>query len=119
MKTRPGSVLLAALVAAACAQDVIAPRLDPGPPPLVASETVMRLAAGVTWVALADHAVPRGAIATVHNVSNGSRVTSAMRDGGFDPVPVPAAPGDSIVVTAIDSAGHASVTSTTVPVRRP
>jgi alpha-tubulin suppressor-like RCC1 family protein len=59
----------------------------------------------VAYVSLAPGTVPTGARASVRRVGDAASVTTAVTDGGFDPVPVIAQAGDSIDVTVTDADG--------------
>ena len=58
-----------------------------------------------TYVSLTPGTAPPGAQATVRRVGDAATLTTAVRDGGFDPVPVVAQAGDSIEVTVTDAGG--------------
>jgi alpha-tubulin suppressor-like RCC1 family protein len=57
------------------------------------------------YISLAPGTVPNGFQATVRRVGDGASVTTAIFEGGFDPVPVAAAPGDLVDVTVRDAGG--------------
>jgi Tol biopolymer transport system component len=117
--------LLGALVAvswfAACSDSpggppsILAPLPDgvmvSNPVPAAALGAGTRAALGVapgaaddlTYVSLAPGTVPAGSRAVVRRVGDAASVTTAVADGGFDPVPVVAEAGDSIEVTVTDA----------------
>jgi Tol biopolymer transport system component len=128
MRSPRGSAkLLSALVAlswfAACSDNpgdpssLIAPLPDgvivsnPVPPVALGAETRAAFAlapsAGtdVVYVSLAPGTVPAGNQAVVRRVGDAASLTTAVTDGGFDPVPVPAQTGDSIDVVVTDAGG--------------
>lgn len=53
----------------------------------------------VSWVSLAPGTVPDGTSATIVNLRTARADTVAMLEGGFDPRPVPASLGDTILVS--------------------
>ncbi len=55
------------------------------------------------YVSLVPGTEPRGVTATVRALSSDSILTTAVRDGGFDPVPVVAQVGDTIEVLVRDT----------------
>jgi len=59
----------------------------------------------VAYVSLAPGTVPAGRLASVQRVGDAVSLTTPVTDGGFDPVPVTANVGDSIVVTVTDAGG--------------
>lgn len=59
----------------------------------------------VAYVSLAPSTVATGDTATIRRVGDAGSFVTTMRDGGFDPVPVGAQPGDSIDITVKDAAG--------------
>ncbi len=64
-------------------------------------------ASGSVYVSLVAGAVPSGVLATIRDPRNGQSVTAPVVDGGFDPVPIPASVGDTLLVeiTRSGSAG--------------
>ena len=84
---------------------------NPVPAAALAAETHVALAlapdAGtdVVYVSLAPGTVPTGSRASVRRVGDAASLTTAIADGGFDPVPVVAQAGDSIEVRVTDAAG--------------
>lgn len=60
---------------------------------------------GATYVSLLPGTVAAGRSARIRNQSNGSETAVGITDGGFDPVAVLAAVGDSIEVVVTDSQG--------------
>jgi TolB protein len=61
----------------------------------------------VVYVSLAPGMVSTGSRANVRRVGDAASLTTAVTDGGFDPVPVPAQTGDSIDVVVTDAGGTA------------
>jgi len=55
--------------------------------------------AEVSYVSLVPGTVPDGTTATVSNLRTAERLTVPIVDGGFDPQPIPASPGDTLQVT--------------------
>jgi alpha-tubulin suppressor-like RCC1 family protein len=84
---------------------------DPIPAAALAAETRAALALApstaddVAYVSLAPGTVPAGRQAIVRRVGDATSLTTAVADGGFDPVPVAAQVGDSIEVTVNDAGG--------------
>ena len=72
----------------------------------VASALTTSAADEVTFVSLPPGTVPTGATATILRVGD-RPLSTAVFDGGFDPVPVVAQAGDSIDVIVRDAAGGA------------
>ncbi len=75
----------------------------------------------VTYVAIPPGTVPDGLTAQAFNPATGSLVTAAMNDGGLDPVPVGAKPGDTVTVATTTSGGvtrtvRVPVSSATAPI---
>ena len=59
----------------------------------------------VVYVSLGPGTVPRGSRASIRRVGDPHALTTAVIDGGFDPIAVTAQPGDSIAVRIFDAAG--------------
>jgi len=59
----------------------------------------------VAYVCLPPGTVPSGTTATIGRVGFAGSIAATMFDGGFDPIPVGAAPGDSIEIVVADAAG--------------
>jgi len=83
---------------------------DPLPPtPLAGGGGASALASGagdsVVYVSLPPGTAPAGTRAIVRRVGNGDSLTTAVIDGGFDPVPVAAQADDSIEVVVLDAGG--------------
>ncbi|CAN5835706.1 hypothetical protein BH24GEM1_BH24GEM1_29980 [soil metagenome] len=57
------------------------------------------------YASLPFGAVPRGAEATVRNRATGAEERAPIIDGAVDPVRLPAATGDTVELTAVDSSG--------------
>ena len=63
----------------------------------------------VAWVALEAGSIPEGFIAQLRTTSGGS-VRSPVINGGFDPAPLAAVVGDTVLVTVSDHTGRLLVT---------
>jgi hypothetical protein len=61
--------------------------------------------ADAAYIALPPGAIPGGSRAIIRNPRTASSVTMAMRDGGFDPGSVLAAPGDTLEIDVQDPGG--------------
>lgn len=73
----------------------------------------------VAYVSLRPGAYPQGTVAVVHNPRVEATVTAALIEGGLDPVPVPAAAGDSVEIEILRGGGTSlALLSVRVPVRR-
>jgi alpha-tubulin suppressor-like RCC1 family protein len=70
-------------------------------------------------VSLAPGALPGGVTAIIRDLRNGFARTAPLEDGGFDPVAVPGAAGDTLEITVTDSTGAAAIANVRVPERRP
>jgi len=71
----------------------------------------------VAYVSLSPGTVPGGTVATIRRLGDAGLFYAALVDGGFDPVPVPAGPGDTVEV-AVDVPGAPRVSfSYAVPPR--
>ena len=55
--------------------------------------------AGASYVSLVPGTVADGSTATIANLRTAQRVAVPIVDGGFDPQPIPASPGDTLQVT--------------------
>ncbi len=112
--------LLGAMVWTACLDDPGGPETPQPPAGLVVSDPVAagaaRVALGasftvadeegsVVYVSLVPGTEPRGVTATVRALTSDSTLTTAVRDGGFDPVPLVAQVGDTIEVIVRDASG--------------
>lgn len=65
--------------------------------------------ADVAYVSLPPGAIPDGEIVVIRSRTTGSTVTAALADGGFDPVPVLASPGDTLDLEIQLGGGASSV----------
>lgn len=63
------------------------------------------LGGSLTYVSLVPGTVPTGSHAIVRRVGDAASLTTAVIDGGFDPVPFAAQTGDSIEVVVTDAGG--------------
>jgi alpha-tubulin suppressor-like RCC1 family protein len=74
----------------------------------------------MVYVALEPGTAPTGVTATVRGVASGATATTAVQNGGFDPVPVTAYVGDTVVTAVRDASGAVVFTGHTavVPARR-
>jgi Tol biopolymer transport system component len=97
---------------------------DPSPSPSAAGRAgagAPGVAAGVdvAYVSLRPGTIPDGERATLHNPRNGVVVTTGMEEGGFDPVPIEAAAGDTVEIDVRVSGSTTPIQlSYEVPVRR-
>lgn len=127
--------LLAAIVAVAwlgsCSETPVEPP-PPPPPQLLVSDPVSSASTAalsgsvfpsgtalddsVVFVSLPPTAVPAGTRAGIRLVGGVNAFTTAMENGGFDPVFVPAHVGDSVEVRITDASAH-TVTTLGLPVR--
>src|SRR3954465_1457526 len=73
--------------------------------------------ADVTYVSLPPGTLGEATLATVRNPSTHAQSTVAVIDGGFDPVAIAAAAGDTIHVESLGPVGESMALA--VPVRRP
>lgn len=134
---------------AGCTQDAAGPRVPTPSPMYVSNSQSARIAASigstrsvrsgarpsvkasrsvsiavddnnVAYISLQPQTAPTGVIAVITNARLGVSVTTPMVDGGIDPVPLPAAAGDSVKIE-IKTAGGITVTTVAnlVPSRRP
>ena len=74
--------------------------------------------AELTWVSLSPGTIPGGLSATVTNRRTMKAVTTAMVDGGFDPVSIGASSGDTLDTILLERNGSPLVLSSVVPKRR-
>ena len=74
---------------------------------------------GSAYVSLPPGTVPGGNIATIQNRRTGATSTALLVVGGFDPVPIPASPGDTLDVDIQLFDGGQVRLLTVVPIRRP
>lgn len=75
---------------------------------------------GVVYVSLAPGSVSKGLEVTIRDQATGQSVTTPMVDGGFDPVALAAAVGDTLVLSITRSGSVAPLRMVeVVPVRRP
>ena len=92
-------------------------------PPRITISAVAAGAVGedtMVYVALEPGTAPTGVTATVRGVASGATATTAVQNGGFDPVPVTAYVGDTVVTAVRDASGAVVFAGQTavVPVRR-
>ncbi len=85
------------------------------------SEHVSASAAGasVVYVSMLPGTVPRGSSVRIENRAGIGLFQGSLTDGGFNPVPVPANVGDTLIIIAIDSAGNSKAASQVVRAIRP
>ena len=125
-RSAPAGILLAAVLAAAACGDSTEP---PASRRTVFGGTVSDpvSAGGVTsvtglltetFVSLAPGTAPGATSATITNRRTGGTVTTAMADGGFDPVAVPAVAGDTLDITMSLEGGELAYAKAGVPARR-
>jgi len=84
------------------------PRSGPGAAPS---------ASQVAYVSLPPDSVPGGTTAVVENRRTGANVTTAVLNGGFDPVPVEAQSGDTLDIVVTIPGDHPVTFSYAVPPR--
>jgi len=74
----------------------------------------------VVYASLVPETAPTGVTATVRAPRSGATVATVVQDGGFDPVPVAAKVGDTVVTIVVDALGatvfHGE--AAVVPIRR-
>jgi hypothetical protein len=119
--------LAAATVLALACSDSTAPTTSgktPPPTPFVVSSPVPVTAptvrdvlvspgtSTVVYVSLPPGAMPKGRTATIRDPRLGSTVSAAFVNGGFDPVALPAAAGDNLVLSVLDSGATVPVSYT-------
>ncbi len=128
MKASPGTAvtLLLTVLGAACADGPAGPQLpdnDPGTNTLaglIVSEPV-EPAPSVALVSLPAGKLSDMVQVRIRNVTTGGTTVLAVPvvDGGFDPAPVPAAPGDLLGLELVDGDGKVTEVRAPVPVKRP
>ena len=69
----------------------------------------------VTYVSLPPGTVPGGIVATITNTRLNVTVTTAVEEGGFDPVALPATAGDSVLINVQLSGGLTTTLGLVVP----
>ena len=81
---------------------------DPGRAPSLVARAGSAGAGGTTvaYVSLSPGTVPGGSRASARRLGDVAALTTAVLDGGFDPVPISAQVGDSIDVRVTDAAGR-------------
>lgn len=118
---------------AACGEDQVAgPNpLDPGKPAfaaLVSNPTALAAAlepaatasaaVEVAWVSLPPGTVDGGTAASVRNRHSGARINTTMTDGGFDPVAILAAAGDTLDINVTANGATVKAAAFVVPPSR-
>jgi Big-like domain-containing protein len=85
------------------------------------SERVSAATSGgsVVYVSMLPGTVPRGSSVRIENRAGIGVYQGSLTDGGFNPVPVPANVGDTLIVIATDSAGNSKAASQVVRQIRP
>ena len=78
----------------------------------LAGPTASAVSASTVYVSLPPGSVPAGVRATITNQATGLSITTGVIDGGFDPVPIAASVGDTLVT---EIAGAASTVLDQVP----
>ena len=63
------------------------------------------------YVSLPTGSLPTAAVATIHVLQSGAATSLTAADGGFDPVPLAAAAGDTVTITIVQSLGTAPLLS--------
>ena len=94
---------------------------NPEPPTSSANarQAALRDDGELVYVSVYPGSVPRAASVTMQNPKARFELTAAASDGGIDPVPVPALPGDSVIVLVTDSSGHITRFGEAVRANRP
>ena len=78
---------------------------DPMPLLMAAASASAAAADTVSYVSLPPGTYPEGETATITNQANDAEVNATIVEGGFDPVPVPSAVGDTLFIEISDSTG--------------
>ncbi len=124
-------IWLALALVAACTDGATGPMPAGGFAPIVSDVVAGSGASGdalaaalsalepVAFVSLAPGAVPEGTTGTVRDLKLGTSVPVSFVDGGFDPVAIPAGPGDTIAISVALSNGGVSLAKAIVPIRQP
>ncbi len=73
----------------------------------------------VAFVSLTPGAVPDGTTGTIRDLWSGASRPVTLVEGGFDPVAIPAAAGDTLEITIALAGGGVSLAKAVVPIRRP
>lgn len=75
-------------------------------------------ASDAVYVSLPPGTVPSGGLATIRDTRSGSEALAAMAEGGFDPVGLSAAAGDSVTITVRLDGGGTQLLRMVVPAHR-
>jgi len=86
---------------------------------LLAGAAQAAAAERLVYVSLPSGAYPAGTSALIRNTGGGSVVIQPMREGGFDPIAVPAGVGDTIAIEIRDGAVVLASIVRSVPRHRP
>jgi hypothetical protein len=94
------------------------------PAPTATSPGSARVSAGasggsVVYVSMLPGTVPRGSSVRIEDRAGIGLYQGSLTNGGFNPVPVPASVGDTLIVVATDSAGGSKAASQVVRALRP
>jgi len=73
----------------------------------------------VAFVSLEPGAIPEGLTGSIRDLQNGALRTVTLVDGGFDPVAIPAAAGDTLEIAIALSGGGLAFAKAVVPIRQP
>ena len=126
LRVRAPRIVAIAFAMTACAsQDQPVVPGPPAPSPLSSAPFVVAPAASVVtaeqdvYVSLPPDSIPAGVTATITNRRTGASAIIAIVAGGFDPVAIPAAAGDSITITVQTTASPLSYTFAVPPVIPP
>ena len=87
------------------------------PPALGALDASVALSAEVSYVSLVPGTISNGTTATIINLRNQHHETVQIGDGGFDPFPIPASLGDSLLITVSRAGQPDAVAYTAVAAR--
>ncbi len=134
----PRTLLLCALTILGACSDPTGPNRDPDPDPdpasdppdlprsaaLVSSAIVRTTTAsgaaivlGQAYVSMVPGTDPAGRQVEIRNLRNRASATGPMRNGGFDPVAVPADAGDTLSITVFHQAGDETTGYSVVPMK--
>jgi len=91
---------------------------NPVPTPALTRSAAVAVGADLAFVSLAPGTIPNGATAVVRNRRASGTVTTLMMNGGFDPVPVEADPGDTVDIRVAVPGGAPITLTRAVPERR-
>jgi Tol biopolymer transport system component len=114
----PLGVLLNELEDTAHAPVVSDPRSSIIAASVTAFASVQQVEEGEVFVSLPPGTVPSGGLATIRDTRSGSETLAAMAEGGFDPVGLSAAAGDTVTITVRLDGGGTQLLRMVVPAHR-